>query len=127
MINQFDTNNLRDLRIDIDRALQALTERYGVKFSLGSISYSGVEASGKLTMSVTSTSETGETIDLAVKNICETYRINMEKSGFKVVAYKRTARQYPFIIQHPDGRRYKYSQHSARQLMGSIEPQGVTA
>jgi hypothetical protein len=50
MISSFDSNNLKQLRTEIDAALKTVQQKYGVRLSIGTISYDGVKATSRLTM-----------------------------------------------------------------------------
>jgi hypothetical protein len=50
MINNFDSDNLKKLRNEIDAAFAAITAKHGVKLSLGTIRYDGTKATSRLTM-----------------------------------------------------------------------------
>ena len=50
MIKAFDPQNLKNVRADIDAALVAIKQKYGITIQLGNISYSPDKATSRLTM-----------------------------------------------------------------------------
>jgi hypothetical protein len=50
MIKAFDPQNLKNVRADIDSALLAIKQKYGITIQLGNISYSPDKATSRLTM-----------------------------------------------------------------------------
>jgi len=59
-ITSFDKQNLKQIRADIDAALKAVEDKYGMKVSLGSIRFDANTFSGKLTAAVGKAAETTE-------------------------------------------------------------------
>ena len=47
-IKQFDKSNLQALRVEMDKALQAISNKYGITIKAGNASYSGNECTFKV-------------------------------------------------------------------------------
>ena len=59
-ITNFEKNNLKIIRTDIENALKDVADKYGIDFELGSITYSDYGFSTKLKGSVSKTEESIE-------------------------------------------------------------------
>ena len=57
-IKQFDKTNLQGLRVEMDRALQAISNKYGITIKAGNASFSGNECTFKVKLNTKGTDGT---------------------------------------------------------------------
>jgi hypothetical protein len=57
-ITTFDNNNLKGLRVEMDLALRAISNKYGITIKTGNASFSGNECTFKVKLNTTSTDGT---------------------------------------------------------------------
>ena len=64
-VTEFNRENLKSIRADIDAALAAVATKHGIKLSLGNISFSGLEFRSKVEAKVLTTVQNGVAVDSA--------------------------------------------------------------
>jgi hypothetical protein len=117
-----DRQDLNSLRREMENALEGITEKFGIAFSIGGISYQadGSEAHTKLTM--LAVSEKGEVVTPEMKELAMMARIlpwldeeaikepfNHAGEFFVLTGYKSRSRKYPFLAKsQATGKIYKF-------------------
>jgi hypothetical protein len=126
--------SVEQTRVEINRALKALSEATGLDFSIGAIRYSadlvktslvGVRrgVTGKtdtavdmkeLQLAKVGKSRLGPCFDMKKRYISDTLGI------VAFVGYNSRAPKFPFIVQCENGKRFKVSETSAKRMMDKI-------
>jgi hypothetical protein len=110
-IETFDKNNLKDLRHEIDLALAAVTEKFGVALSIGSISYSpNGTATTRLTMTAVGHANVSDLASAIAKKEWDQYApswglkkedlgktIKLGRIEYLIVGIKPRARKTPIL------------------------------
>jgi hypothetical protein len=107
-IKSFDKANLRELRGEIDNALNSVASKYGIKLTISNISFSADNFRTKLEGKCTVVNESGVTVVKLPHHVPETFTYNGKT--WKVVDYKPRNTKYPIIavkINDVDNRRFK--------------------
>lgn len=128
-IKEFDRQNLKPLRQDIDKALKAVAEKYGLSLMLGNIRFNESSATCKLEARVTE--KTGEpTMAADFRALAPTYGLEssllyqtvlMDGKFYKIVGLKPRNRKYPIIATRVDtGKRYKFPASVVRMAARSV-------
>ena len=104
MIGKFDTNSLTLLRDEMNRVLSELGDKHGVKFDLGSISYSPNECSMKISSKVLNVSSNVPTV---LEGIMDFHNLQINGTGGrKLIDYRKSSYKYPFVYSD-GGKMYK--------------------
>ena len=123
-IKQFDTINLQGLRHEMDYALQAISDKYGITIKAGNASFSGNECTFKVKLNTQGTDGTvitkeakswdlykglanGPLDGLSHLNIGDT--IYIQGSPYILSGYNTRARKAPINFTDSLGRGYKCS------------------
>jgi len=118
-IQQFDKSNLQVLRVEMDNALQAISNKYGITIKAGNASFSGNECTFKVKLNTTSTDGTAITKEakawdiykgmhgLDHLNIGDT--ITIQGSPYILTGYNSRARKAPINFKTKSGKGYKCS------------------
>ena len=123
-IKQFDNNNLQALRVEMDIALQAISNKYGITIKAGNASFSGNECTFKVKLNTQGTDGTvitkeakswdlykglanGPLDGLSHLNIGDT--IYIQGSPYILSGYNTRARKAPINFTDSLGRGYKCS------------------
>jgi len=131
-IQNFDRQNLKQLRTDMEAALAAVTTKHGVTFSLGSMRFDAdrvtckVEANTTIqtASSVNTTAPTGPATGLSptLQRAMTTHgvRSTSGRKGETLTAYNASRPKYPFSYETIRGTRYKQTVVQARAMFGAV-------
>jgi len=123
-IKQFDKGNLQVLRMEMDKALQAISNKYGITIKAGNASFSGNECTFKVKLNTKGSDGTvitkeakswdlykglanGPLDGLSHLNIGDT--IHIQGSPYILTGYNTRARKAPINFTDRLGRGYKCS------------------
>jgi len=123
-IKQFDNNNLQALRVEMDIALQAISNKYGITIKAGNASFSGNECTFKVKLNTIGSDGTvitkeakdwdrykalvnGPLDGLNHLNIGDT--ITIQGSPYILTGYNTRARKAPINFTDSRGNGYKCS------------------
>lgn len=135
-LTQFDTENLRAIRNDVNSALKAVEERYGVSFDIGRITYDSASLRAKLTGTlVGAVRGAGNSVEaqflIGLKSYGYRYGLT-EKDAKKIfsannnqyifMGIKPGSKKYPLIVKRIDnGKLYKFPSYFSTQIKASKE------
>lgn len=108
-----DRNTVLNISRDLDRALEEVGRKHGVKIQRGALRYDHAGFTGSITCKTLT--ESGIT-ELA-RTMCAREGLDPNSTnprGFKIVDYNRRAHTRPWIVQDPKGKLYKLDTHLAR-------------
>jgi hypothetical protein len=130
MIKQFDRNNLKVLRADIDAALKAVGEKHGIVLTCGNASFLPTTATLKVECAtkaadgqiVTREAEDfkryAAMIGMQPSDLGKTFRQNGKT--FKIEGYNSKARTMPIIAKDvASGRGYKFSIETVKVFLNA--------
>ena len=118
-ITTFDNNNLKGLRVEMDLALRAISNKYGITIKTGNASFSGNECTFKVKLNTTGADGTAITKEakawdiykgmhgLDHLNIGDT--ITIQGSPYILTGYNSRARKAPINFKTRSGKGYKCS------------------
>ena len=118
-ITQFDKNNLQELRVEMDNALQAISNKYGITIKAGNASYSGNECTFKVKLNTKDTDGTVITKEakdfdrhkglhgLGHLNVGD--KITIQGSPYILTGFNTRARKAPINFKNSAGAGYKCS------------------
>jgi len=129
MIKEFNRENLKLMREEINQALAAITEKYGVTTEIGNIRYSTNSFHTKLTVTVGAVN--GQPTDkpnldftthcfiygMVPSDLGKTF-IGNQGVSYKLVGLKPNNHKYPFIGERQDGKRFKFAADAVRRGLG---------
>lgn len=127
-MTQITKELLREMRDDIDRALEEIGRQYGVVFKAGNARFTSSVATFKLeaaTIDAEGSVVTKEADDF--KMMAVMYGLKPEDLGrefwigsrkYKLVGLKRSARAYPILAER-DGQRFKLPAEAVRSAIAS--------
>ncbi len=127
-ITQFNKENLKSMRDEINANLKELGESYGISFKVGNISYSETEfkASLKCTIALNETELADKEKNDFTANCLffglspEDYGKEFVNSGktFQIKGLKFNSRKYPILAKClADGKTYKFAEDSIKKLI----------
>ena len=134
MIKAFDPQNLKNVRADIDSALLAIKQKYGITIQLGNISYSPDKATSRLTMiAVGDAAAATDPRQAALaksqaefKSYADSFGLKPEQFGatftygrdtYKLAGIKVRASKMPILgTSLRDGKTYKFPESVIRSL-----------
>ena len=123
-IEQFNKQNVKDVRITIDEAI-AILEKVGLSTSIGNITFSDNEVRTKLTIQPKASNKVSRDHNsnklLNDRQLFKRYEgktIVLGSSTLKLTEYKARNTKYPFIVKGPRGGGYKISRE---QLLTGIK------
>ena len=118
-ITQFDKSNLQTLRVEMDKALQAISNKYGITIKAGNASYSGNECTFKVkcnTKATDGTVITKEAMDWdrhkgfhGMDHLSVGDKITIQGSTYILSGFNTRARKAPVNFKDTLGRGYKCS------------------
>ena len=118
-IQQFDKSNLQALRVEMDKALQAISNKYGITIKAGNASYSGNECTFKVkcnTKATDGTVITKEAMDWdrhkgfhGMDHLSVGDKITIQGSTYILSGFNTRARKAPVNFKDTLGRGYKCS------------------
>lgn len=129
-IQNFDRQNLKQLRADMDAALAAVQAKHGITISLGNMRFSAdrvkvsVEANTNVQVSLSNNTTAAPTagISTALQNAMTRNGVarTTGRKGETLTGYNPNRPKYPFSYQTIRGTRYKASIEQAQALFGRI-------
>ena len=118
-ITQFDKRNLQALRVEMDNALQAISNKYGITIKAGNASYSGNECTFKVkcnTKATDGTVITKEAMDWdrhkgfhGMDHLSVGDNITIQGTTYILSGFNTRARKAPVNFKDTLGRGYKCS------------------
>ena len=118
-ITQFDKSNLQTLRVEMDKALQAISNKYGITIKAGNASYSGNECTFKVkcnTKATDGTVITKEAMDWdrhkgfhGMDHLSVGDNITIQGTTYILSGFNTRARKAPVNFKDTLGRGYKCS------------------
>jgi hypothetical protein len=123
-ITQFDKSNLQALRVEMDNALQAISNKYGITIKTGNASFSGNECTFKVKLNTTSTDGTvitkeAKTWDLykglthgpldGLKHLSVGDKITISGNTYILSGFNTRAKKAPINFTDLSGKGYKCS------------------
>jgi|TARA_R110002167_G_scaffold100645_1_gene262549 hypothetical protein len=118
-IKQFDKSNLQALRVEMDKALQAISNKYGITIKAGNASYSGNECTFKVkcnTKATDGTVITKEAMDWdrhkgfhGMDHLSVGDNITIQGTTYILSGFNTRARKAPVNFKDTLGRGYKCS------------------
>ncbi len=128
-IQNFDRQNLKQLRADMDAALAAVQAKHGITITMGSMRFSAdkvtckVEANTAVQTSVTDSTTAAQTglVSNVLKNAMTINGIarTTGNKGETLTGYNANRPKYPFSYVTVRGTRYKQSITEARRMFGA--------
>ncbi len=117
-MNTFTPGSLKILRREIEAAL-ALIDIDGVSFDLGTLRYTATKCTVTLTVTNGGRADK-EAADLA--SVVAAYGLKGTEGtgGETLIGYNARAPRFPFLVNKPDGKTYKYTENKARQTFGEV-------
>ena len=125
-LTEFNKTNLKKLRADMDNAISAVGEKYGIEIKGGNWSFSGSTVTMKFEGSIEG-AQTAEMLAIEMYSEMDTgteikygdeFDFKSNVGIAKVVAYKTRSPKYPFIVESSDGSRYKMGSESLKRAIG---------
>lgn len=134
MIKAFDPQNLKNVRADIDSALLAIKQKYGITIQLGNISYSPEKATSRITMIAVGDAAAATDPRAAAlaksqaefKSYADTFGLTASQFGaqftfgrdtYKLAGIKIRASKMPILgTSLRDGKTYKFPESAIRSL-----------
>ena len=118
-IKQFDKTNLQALRVDMDKALQSISNKYGITIKAGNASYSGNECTFKVKCNTKGTDGTAITKEATdwdrykglhgVDHLSVGDTITIQGSPYILTGFNSRARKAPINFKNSVGSGYKCS------------------
>lgn len=130
-ITEFNRQNLKEMRAEINKALAPLSDKYGVVFGTGNIRFTRDEFTVKLT--VGTVNEGAPAQGKEVKDflaLCHGYGLEPTDLGktfvsngtaWVLVGLKPKSYKFPFLGERYDGKRFKFTEHTVRRGLGKVE------
>ena len=118
-IKQFDKVNLQVLRVEMDKALQAISNKYGITVKAGNASYSGNECTFKVKLNTKATDGTVITKEATdwdrykgihnMEHLSVGDTIYIQGSPYILSGFNSRARKAPINFKNSAGAGYKCS------------------
>ena len=118
-ITTFDNNNLKGLRVEMDLALRAISNKYGITIKTGNASFSGNECTFKVKLNTTGADGTAITKEAKAWDIYKGIhgldhlnigdKITIQGSPYILTGYNSRARKAPINFKTRSGKGYKCS------------------
>ena len=123
-IKQFDKSNLQVLRMEMDKALQAISNKYGITVKAGNASYSGNECTFKVKLNTKATDGTVITKEMkawglysnmangpldGLQHLSIGDKITIQGTPYILTGYNTRARKAPINFKDVLGNSYKCS------------------
>ena len=123
-ITSINRESLRLINNEIDKAIQAVGDKYGISIKTGNASFSPDTATTKVIISVISedgTVKTPEVKDFDLyknvfgikKNLYDTF--TFQGDSYTIVGIKASSRKYPVIGKRADGKEFKFTVDSVNR------------
>ena len=127
-ITKFDKSNIRAIQDDVRKALSAVADKYGIKLERKGYTYSPDHLPMGYRFITVETSEDGEVLDSAAKDLDRyAYRHGLGEGlygreftngvdTFRVCGYKPKSHKYPFIAENvKSGKKYKFAAQTVKR------------
>lgn len=128
-IQNFDRQNLKQLRADMDAALAAVSAKHGVSISMGNMRFSSDRVTVKVEANTTVQTAMSDNTVLAPTVVPSILKTAMTRHGVKnltgrkgetLTGYNPNRPKYPFSYQTIRGTRYKQTVEQARAMFGAV-------
>lgn len=127
MESTFNATNVKSFRKDFDQAMKQLQETYGVDIQLGTIRFTDMKFSSKLTVTKTGTNRSGKTAD-QISFERNAFFVGLENEDFnreftdrgityKIVGINPRARKNPILLETTDGKKYSANSTMIKRLL----------
>lgn len=117
-VTNFDRSNLRQINAEIEQAMKAVAQKYGLQVKLGNTRFSNSNASSKfelMTVSESGAVMSKEAIDFNRYKNAKAIRANLGDSfqfngnTYTITGYKAKSYKYPVLAKcSVDGKTYKF-------------------
>lgn len=127
-ITKFDKQNLQIVRKEVDIALKAISDKYGINLTIGNMSY----ADGRFTTKLEGKCEANKDAEqnnlkmwaqIIGVDISKTFRDNMG-TVHTLVKHDHKKRTAPWITQGSNGKQYKMTDDQVRRNFGGTPVNG---
>lgn len=129
-IQNFDRQNLKQLRADMDAALAAVQAKHGITISMGSMRFSADRVTCKVEANTNVQTVTSDnTVVTPTAGISTALQRAMQQNGIArttgrkgevLTGYTASRPKYPFSYQTVRGTRYKQTVEQARAMFGAV-------
>lgn len=117
-MTNFDRAQIAQIRADLEQALKAVEAKHGINVKVGKISYDDTDFRCKLIASKATkgsadftvgdlTRSTNAALDAKLREMNLQRRGTGRFANYRLVDYKPSRPKFPFIIEGPQGGRYK--------------------
>ena len=116
-MNTFNRQNLKQLRQEIDQALQALGKKHGIELTAGAATYADKYATFKLKVNTLGNSEEAIQFDRfkilhGLDHLSPGDTIQHRNTRYKILGMKPRSKKYPFLVENlGNGKTYKVPTH----------------
>jgi len=117
-ITDFNKQNLKMLREELNAALKAVADKYEINIHVGNMTFRPDETSVKMVMSTKCQSEAQRQ---ELKKYAKVFGLeSIENTKYKLVKIDSRKPKYPFIIERSDtpGKLFKISEDHAQAIFG---------
>jgi hypothetical protein len=132
-IKTFDRTNLRLLRDDVESALNAVADKYGIDLRLGTgrfasenvtfrLEGSVVRAEGVVTREAAEFSQYADLFALEASDLGRTFQYRGQR--YEIVGARLSNSKYPVLAKNRNGKVYKFTAADVREALG--ERAGLT-
>lgn len=120
-ITEFDRDNLKELRPEIQAVLDLIKDEYGVKLTIGPIRFDKGHFTTRLTGTIDGaaspdTIEQGDiafefnAVSLGLPKDCRGFRFGYSGKMFRIDSINLRAKRFPVVcVREADGRKFKFS------------------
>lgn len=128
-IESFNRENLKNMRKEINQALTALGDKYGVMFEIGNIRFSDHNFRTQLSVTVSNPNleiQGAKANDfnrycgiygLVPSDLGKTFK-GLTGETYKLVGLKSKSTKYPFVGERADGKKFKFTAEQVRKELG---------
>lgn len=113
MTNEFNRDNLKSLRKDVQAALDEVAKKHGIKLDLGNIRFTDSQFTSKVIGTVINQ----KAVEKATGPIKMGTEFISQGRKFTVCDYKPSRWKYPFTGMSVRGARYKFTEEDVRRGM----------
>ena len=112
-MNTFNRQNLKQLRQEIDQAVQALGKKHGIEFTTDGATYADKYATFKLKVNTLGNSEEAIQFDRfkllhGLHHLSPGDTIQHRNTRYKILGMKPRSKKYPFLVENlGNGKTYK--------------------
>jgi hypothetical protein len=124
-IKQFTRRNLRELRAEVDEALERIGRGHGVAIQVGSGSFTGAAARFKVELRITENpAERIEAAEfrrhaalLGLRPDDLGREFTIQGTAYRIIGAKLSRRKYPIIAENARGTKYAFSAQEVRRAL----------